>query len=154
MSPNYLPIPVATAQQLAEHFQKDAILILGIDNTHDCLHHTTYGVSPQDKVRIAGLSDTLNQLLTGSKKLADFEDFRTLPAAEAKAEIDRLTSALRQAYVHNQNMHCFVTKGRLNDQLNEQTHVLRKALGIPSQTSPLSPSENPPEHGTAPTTQQ
>jgi|GEM_PF-1181963 len=57
-------------------------------------------------------------------------------------EIAHLRSALQQAYVHNQNMHCFVTKGRLNDQLNEQTHVLRKALGIPG--------AQPPEAATVP----
>ena len=53
------------------------------------------------------------------------------------SERDEARTALQQAYVHNQNMHCFVTKGRLNDQLNEQTHVLRKALSIPETTAPL-----------------
>ena len=57
-------------------------------------------------------------------------------SAEVELENDRLKTALQQAYVHNQNMHCFQTKGRLNDQLNEQTHLLRKALGIPDAQQP------------------
>ncbi len=61
------------------------------------------------------------------------------PIGEAEAHLQ----ALQQAYVHNQNMHCFTTKGRLNDQLNEQTHLLRKALGIPETTAPSSANEHP-----------
>jgi len=57
--------------------------------------------------------------------------------AGVRGKHEEALHALRQAYVHNQNMHCFVTQGRLNDQLNEQTHVLRKALGIPETTAPL-----------------
>jgi len=44
------------------------------------------------------------------------------------SERDAAREIIEQAYVHNQNMHCLVTKGRLNDQLNEQTHLLRKFL--------------------------
>lgn len=58
--------------------------------------------------------------------------------AGVRGKHEEALHALRQTYVHNQNMHCFVTKGRLNDQLNEQTHVLRKALGIPETTAPIS----------------
>ena len=46
----------------------------------------------------------------------------------SKAEVERLREAIVTAYTHNQNMHCYQTKGRLNDELNNQTMVLRKAL--------------------------
>lgn len=44
------------------------------------------------------------------------------------SQVDSLLTALNDAYVCNQNMHCFQTKGRLWEQLNEQTLILRKAL--------------------------
>ena len=49
-------------------------------------------------------------------------------AEKAEAEVERLRDAIVTAYTHNQNMHCYQTKGRLNDELNNQTMVLRKAL--------------------------
>ena len=53
---------------------------------------------------------------------------RNRQLAEARAEVERLREAIVTAYTHNQNMHCYQTKGRLNDELNNQTMVLRKAL--------------------------
>lgn len=42
-----------------------------------------------------------------------------------------LCEALKEAYEHNQNMHCFKTTGTLNKALNAQTKCLRDALAIP-----------------------
>jgi len=44
----------------------------------------------------------------------------------------QLLAALKLAYVENQNMHCFSTKGKLNDALDRQTRILRVALGGPA----------------------
>ena len=40
----------------------------------------------------------------------------------------KLVAAMEAAFVENQNMHCFATKGRLNEALNRQTGILRAAL--------------------------
>jgi hypothetical protein len=41
---------------------------------------------------------------------------------------NELIEAVKEAYVHNQNMHCYQTKGKLHDELNKQTIVLRTAI--------------------------
>lgn len=47
---------------------------------------------------------------------------------EKTNEVARLREALSVAYTHNQNMHCYQTKGRLHEELNNQTLVLREAI--------------------------
>ena len=37
-------------------------------------------------------------------------------------------AVINDAYVCNQNMHCYQTKGKLNDELNRQTVILRNAI--------------------------
>ena len=43
-------------------------------------------------------------------------------------EVEELRKALNEAYIHNQNMHCYQTKGRLNEELNKRTIILRTAI--------------------------
>lgn len=62
--------------------------------------------------------DTMNDILGQTIKERD----------TALAQAAKMREALQAAYVNNQNMHCFSTKGRLNKQLNEQTVTLRAAL--------------------------
>lgn len=94
MSNDYIPIPVSEATRLSVIYQKDAILILGIDKKHACYHHTTYGIQPKDKIAIAAVSEKLNKALSDGAKLETFEDFRHAPAAESKARIDDLERRL------------------------------------------------------------
>lgn len=51
-----------------------------------------------------------------------------LPMEKLQKQRDELRNALKEAYVHNQNMHCYQTKGRLHDELNKQTIILRTAI--------------------------
>jgi hypothetical protein len=66
-----------------------------------------------------------DELLTQLEKHREFLYSKIL-ALEEKSK--RYEEALNEAYFLNQNMHCFVTVGNLNKNLNEQTNVLRKAL--------------------------
>ena len=88
--------------------------------THDFVHNTL------------GYIETRNDM----RKMQEFAENLEIQVIDACFQLAVAKQALQQAYVHNQNMHCFQTKGRLNDQLNEQTHLLRKALGIPDQHPP------------------
>ena len=47
---------------------------------------------------------------------------------KTRGERNELRKALKEAYIHNQNMHCYQTKGRLYDELNKQTIILRTAI--------------------------
>lgn len=51
-----------------------------------------------------------------------------LPMEKLQKQRDELRKAVKEAYVHNQNMHCYQTKGRLYDELNKQTTILRTAI--------------------------
>lgn len=50
--------------------------------------------------------------------------------AELREIIRKQREAIQFAYVHNQNMHCYSTKGKLNEELNAQTSALKQALEI------------------------
>lgn len=49
----YQAIPVSVAQQVAEQFDKDWVVILGYDADHNLTHTTTYGRSPTNKIEAA-----------------------------------------------------------------------------------------------------
>ena len=51
-----------------------------------------------------------------------------LPMEKLQKQRDELRKTLKEAYIHNQNMHCYQTKGRLYDELNKQTIILRTAI--------------------------
>jgi hypothetical protein len=74
------------------------------------------------------IADLNQRLIDRTSGMLDLIQAQQLEIAQWKAALRAARDILAQAYVHNQNMHCFVTKGRLNDQINEQTHLLRKFL--------------------------
>lgn len=90
LEPTYLPIPVSAAAKICEDYQKNAVLIVAIDDRHGCLHHTTFGLTLCDKITIARISEAVNDMLSKGKKIKQFEDLRTADETEYKARIDTL----------------------------------------------------------------
>lgn len=52
--------------------------------------------------------------------------------------IHKLESVLKEAYIQNQNMHCYKTTGNLNKALNAQTEIFRSLLANTSVSNPES----------------
>lgn len=94
----YKPVPVAAAEYVAHHCEKDVVVIISVDNSHELTHCTTFGKSPSDKVLAADWGDFLMAQLSGTDApRRTFEDFR-LNAATIKAERDELLAAARKVY--------------------------------------------------------
>lgn len=63
-----------------------------------------------------------------NKELVDWSKVLHEREQQMYNEVLMLRLALEAAYVCNQNMHCYQTKGKLHQQLNEQTKILRVVL--------------------------
>ena len=74
------------------------------------------------------IADLNRRLIDRTSGFLDLIQAQQLEIALLKSQARTAREIIEQAYVHNQNMHCFTTKGRLNDQINEQTTLLRKFL--------------------------
>lgn len=92
---NYEPVPVRAAVRIAEEFHKDVVVLISIDRVHDLGHCTSFGKAPQDKIEAAQIADFLMlQLGTNPAKNIYWEDFRAVPAANAKKTIDDVAKAV------------------------------------------------------------
>lgn len=96
-TPEYQPIPVEIAKHIADRFDKNTVVIVALDETHNCTHFTTYGVTAHNKVQAAAMAESINNILGAGEKIATFEDFGSVPAAESRATIERLEKELEQA---------------------------------------------------------
>lgn len=74
----YQPIPVVEAGKLSEQYNKDMVIIVAWDYTHNKLHVTTFGKDDRDKVLVAAIGDQLPRHILGITTLMKevFEDFR------------------------------------------------------------------------------
>lgn len=99
----YKPIPVETARQIAREFDKQIVIICAWSAEHELLHTTTYGATPEDKIKAANGGETCAKALGMDISKKDFtEDFRTLGAAKnarLRDVADGLIHALR-SYEH------------------------------------------------------
>jgi hypothetical protein len=87
----YQPVHVTEARGIAERYQKRVVVITAWDEAHGRLHTTTYGVTAQDKLWAAELGELLSKAAGAAPDTRRVhEDFRTVPAAEYKAQVDRL----------------------------------------------------------------
>ncbi len=92
--PEYRPVPVASAQSIADSFEKDVVVIFTLDHAYSLAHYTTFGRTPHDKLEAAGFGDliagTISEGRLGETRV--YEDFR-LEAAKHKAGRDALLAA-------------------------------------------------------------
>ena len=108
----YLPIPVNTAREISERYQKSMVVILAYDPEHQKTHTTTYGVSAFEKENAAACGELCALTLGGdlSKKQTheDFnDDYRPAEYTEAMDLLraivsggdDVLVSAITKAQV-------------------------------------------------------
>ena len=59
----YVEVPIDAAKYVAEAFDKQEIIILAIDRTHDKVHTTTYGTTKQGCKNAAATGDFLREIL-------------------------------------------------------------------------------------------
>ena len=76
-TPDYLEIPVSAAAAMSRLYKKQMVVILGWDLDRNLIHTTTFGETPQDKLKAAEIGDALTVLVGGAINLqTTYEDFR------------------------------------------------------------------------------
>lgn len=90
----YKPIPVEVARKIAEAYDKSTVIIIAYDPLHQVFHHSTYGVSAEDKVVAANMGESIADMIADTPRSKFFEDFRDLDAAKAKVQIDAIQQKL------------------------------------------------------------
>lgn len=94
----YRPIPVEAASRIAVQNDKDIVVIVAVDDAHQKTHFTTWGNTPQNKIRAANLATDIVVSVGESMEFAEsFEDFRTVEAAVRAADIETLSDSIRWA---------------------------------------------------------
>ena len=89
----YKPVPVAVALAIADHFDKDVVVIFAIDRACDKNHMTTYGKTAENKIQAAVIADLIGSALDLAGPHEKFEDFRTVDAAKRAEQIQELVAA-------------------------------------------------------------
>ena len=92
--PDYVPVPVEAAKQIAVQFQKQMVVIIATDNVHQQTNYTSYGVSPEEKVEAAVTAEFLSKQMGNVPEANKFsEDFRRdMDAAKYKAAMELIES--------------------------------------------------------------
>ncbi len=74
--PDYKPVPVEVARQIATQFEKSIVVIQAQDPVHQCLHTTTYGVSAFEKEQAAAAGRICSRALgVDWSQCINYEDF-------------------------------------------------------------------------------
>jgi hypothetical protein len=90
---NYKPIPVLVAQNAAELFEKDMVVILAYDSIYHLTHTTTYGKTPEQKEIAADAGERCAVALgCAIEAKRDYEDYRHRTAGEAAVLREALTT--------------------------------------------------------------
>jgi hypothetical protein len=89
----YLPVPVEAARSVAETYRKGVVVVVALDQEHERMHFTSYGVSPAGKDEAARLADYLAAACGCGEDRWSFEDYRSTPAAEAARRVETLARA-------------------------------------------------------------
>jgi hypothetical protein len=92
---DYKPIAVEAAKRIAQQFDKQVVVIFATDRPHERVHVTSYGVSAEDKCEAAQIADLIGQRFGDYARREEFEDFRHVPAAQAKAREEQLMATIR-----------------------------------------------------------
>ena len=93
---DYVPVPVAVAEEISFRFSKDVVVIVCWNAEHGMFHTTTFGHTAEDKLHAADLGEALCEAAGGVlREKITFEDFR-LDAAHLKEENDRLRSRIAE----------------------------------------------------------
>lgn len=96
--PDYKPVPVEAAKQIAQQFDKSQVIIVTFDPLFRLLHRTSYGVSAMDKVAAAHAADEFVRSTGAEPRLRQtHEDFRRdFDAAQFKQVLELLATIQEQ----------------------------------------------------------
>ena len=92
----YKSVPVSAARDIANVFDKNVVVIVSWDSTHNLMHTTTYGKSEMDKIWSASLGEIVTKAAGGdvSQKLTN-EDWRLRTEAGWAIEKDNLLKRIK-----------------------------------------------------------
>jgi hypothetical protein len=99
---DYKPVPVEAAKQIAEHYDKDMVVILSYDSVHEMTHTTTYGKTAFDKENAAAAGEicakAIGSDLSRKQIFEDFhDDYSPAKLREALEENAKLREACQHA---------------------------------------------------------
>ena len=98
MTAEYLPVPVSTAREIAEKYDKSIVIICAWDPEHGILHTTTYGRNPREKEWAVQGGEMASKTLGAMPEVGtQFEDYRLAQALKLLLALDELTSAVADA---------------------------------------------------------
>lgn len=78
---DYVSIPVATAERVANDYEKDQLIIIAYDKKHNKVHFTTYGKTASEKLDSARSINMMKkhyfgiEVSDGDEAPIGFEDF-------------------------------------------------------------------------------
>lgn len=131
---DYKPVNPGVARDIARHHEKQVVVIVALDDVHDKVHYTTWGLSAHDKVRAAHLSEAIQRALQTEAELAKgitFEDFR-LKAGENAARVEMLEAAIRKHRDQKADDRCWMDDLELYAVLGDQV-VPDNRVGCPTE---------------------
>lgn len=128
--PEYIPVPVELAREIAEAYAKCIVIIAAWDEQFGQLHITTYGASPEQKAWAASGGDIVRKALgAGARNHTVYQDYRLEAIKQLsdvlKATLDHLptTSPIGQ----EARTVLFNTKKLLNLPATENAEVEHRA---------------------------
>lgn len=135
--PNYKPVPVDVARQIAEQCSKSMVVILSYDPAHELTHTTTYGVEPAEKEMAADVGDRCSKLICGDgfDKKRRYDDFRFADQAVRTKAIEQLIKAATAAD-HALGSILAVREGMTDEALESVRNALGEAIAL-GKKSPL-----------------
>ena len=130
--PDYVPVPVEAAKQIAVQFQKQMVVIIATDNVHQQTNFTTYGVSPEEKVEAAVTAEFLSKQMGNVPEANRFsEDFRRdMDAAKYKAALEALERIANILDADNENSHRADDRDARRLRLFPQHGILPGQIGV------------------------
>ncbi len=88
--PEYLPVPVEAAVDVAMRYGKDIVIITCVDISNDRMHVTTFGRLSSHKTYAAELGDRVGQVISECNQQERYEDFRYVDQAKRAEQIRAL----------------------------------------------------------------
>lgn len=100
--PPYRPVPVEAAKSISDQFAKNWVVIIAGDVAHNRMHTVTYGRSAAEKVTAAMIGEFCAAKVGAKLDESEvFEDFRAVPAAEARAELEEALRRIAKLEAEN-----------------------------------------------------
>ena len=130
MAEPYKPVPVATAREIAEKFDKSIVIILTHDPVHGLMHTTTYGTDPHNKAWAAQGGEIASKALGGVlDQSTQFEDYRLSTALELREALKTFMEMWGTRDAVSSSKRAENKRAEMWDKANAAIYKAKKVLG-------------------------